>query len=80
MVGYPVRHFFYGLPSIYCRNSELFRFFIGDHNFRTVSGLWNNKSVRVDFPTLDALCDALHCDVGDLLKHEPNGQKPGRKS
>ena len=47
-------------------------------NFRTVSGLWNGKSARVDFPTLDALCKALECNVGDFLEYvaeKPNKRK-----
>ena len=46
-------------------------------NSITISKLWNNKSSRVDFPTLDALCKALDCQIGDLIKYVPD--EPAKK-
>jgi putative transcriptional regulator len=35
----------------------------------TVSGLWNNNTLRVDLTTLNALCVALQCQPGDLMEY-----------
>ena len=35
----------------------------------TVSGLWNNNTLRVDLATLNALCKTLNCQPGDLLEY-----------
>jgi len=37
--------------------------------YSTISDLYHNKTRRVDLTTLDALCIALECSVGDLLQH-----------
>lgn len=33
----------------------------------TVSNLYNDKATRVDYETLDKLCDLFECEVGDLI-------------
>lgn len=35
--------------------------------------LKNGRAKAVRFSTLEALCEALDCQPGDLLIHEPNG-------
>ncbi len=35
--------------------------------------LKNGRAKAVRFTTLEALCDALACQPGDLLRHEPDG-------
>jgi putative transcriptional regulator len=34
--------------------------------------LAEGKTDRVEFETLDKLCDYFRCDVADLFSHEPN--------
>ena len=36
--------------------------------------LKNGRAKAVRFTTLEALCDALDCQPGDLLRHEPDGR------
>lgn len=36
----------------------------------TVSGLYEGTSERVDLETLDKLCNALECSLGDILEHK----------
>ncbi len=48
-------------------------------NFKTVSALWNNQTVRVDLSTLNALCEALHCTPGDLLEYVSEPTAKGKK-
>jgi putative transcriptional regulator len=42
----------------------------------TLHKLYNEQSTRIDFETIDKLCDLLNVGVGDLLKYVPN-QKNG---
>ncbi len=37
-----------------------------------LSILKNNKAKAIRFSTLDAICKALDCDVGDILVFEPD--------
>jgi putative transcriptional regulator len=37
--------------------------------YSTISDLYHNKARRIDVGTLDALCTALKCGVGDVLEH-----------
>ena len=41
--------------------------------------LWNDRTRRVDFHTLDRLCAVLGCTTGDLLEYVPDqaGQDQG---
>ena len=34
----------------------------------TISMLYNEKANRIDFKTLDKLCDCLDCDICDIIK------------
>jgi putative transcriptional regulator len=45
----------------------------------TVSGLWNNSTLRVDLTTLNALCVALQCQPGDLMEYVLEAPTPQRK-
>jgi putative transcriptional regulator len=46
--------------------------------FANVSILKNGRARAIRFSTLTALCDALHCQPGDLLKVTPHRQaEPG---
>lgn len=40
--------------------------------------LWKDDFAQIGKVTLDKLCSALECGVGDLLIHEPNGK--GKKT
>lgn len=41
-----------------------------------LSILKNNKAKAVRFSTLEALCQALQCQPGDLLEYRPGGAGP----
>jgi putative transcriptional regulator len=45
----------------------------------TVSGLWNNNTLRVDLNTLNALCETLHCQPGDLLEYVPEPVRSSKR-
>lgn len=36
----------------------------------TLSNLCNNKTSSVQFSVLDKICDALDCEISDILEHE----------
>lgn len=36
----------------------------------TVSNLYNNKATRIDFETIEKLCDLFHCDLTELFALE----------
>lgn len=38
--------------------------------------LKNGRAKAVRFSTLQALCEALECQPGDLLRFEPDGAEP----
>ena len=46
-------------------------------SYSTINELVHNKTTRVTFATLDALCAALDCQVGDLLDYASD-RKRGR--
>ncbi len=46
---------------------------------QTVSGLWNNNTLRVDLSTLNALCRTLQCRPGDLLEYVPDSSAPSKR-
>lgn len=35
----------------------------------TISMLYNEKAKRIDFQTLDKLCECLNCDVADIIEY-----------
>ncbi len=37
----------------------------------TLHKLYNEQSTRIDFETIDKLCQLLNVEVGDLLKYVP---------
>lgn len=37
-------------------------------NRNTISNLYHEKVKRIDFDTIDKLCDFFNCEVGDLLE------------
>ena len=39
-----------------------------------LSILKNNKAKAVRFSTLDAICKALNCSVGDIIEYVPGGE------
>lgn len=39
-----------------------------------LSKLKNNKVTAIRFSTLEAICDALHCQPGDLMEYSENEQ------
>lgn len=38
----------------------------------TLSRICNNKTSSIDFSVLDKICDALNCEVSDILIHNKN--------
>jgi len=38
----------------------------------TISDLYNETANGISFQDLDALCEALGCDISDLLERVPN--------
>jgi putative transcriptional regulator len=45
--------------------------------YSTINALYHGKTERVEFGTLEAICEVLDCGVGDLLEYVP-GKKRGR--
>jgi putative transcriptional regulator len=45
-----------------------------------LSILKTGKARAVRFSTLDALCEALSCQPGDILRHERDGPAPQRET
>lgn len=45
-----------------------------DISLANLSILKNNKCKAIRFSTLDALCTALACNVGDIIEHMPGEQ------
>ena len=39
---------------------------------RTISELYHDKVTRIDYGTLNKLCEFLKCDLPDLLKYTPD--------
>jgi putative transcriptional regulator len=39
--------------------------------YSTINALYHAKTERVEFATLDALCEVLGCGVGEILEHVP---------
>src|SRR6266571_1084106 len=45
--------------------------------YSTINALYHGKTERVEFATLEALCEVLECGVGEILEHVPE-RKRGR--
>lgn len=41
-------------------------------SYQTLWRLYHDKTERVDFATLNAICAALNVEVGDILKYTPD--------
>ncbi len=37
--------------------------------YSTINALYHGKTERVEFATLEVLCEVLECGVGDILEH-----------
>jgi putative transcriptional regulator len=42
--------------------------------YSTVNDLYHGKTRRIELATLDVLCRALNCRVGDLLEYVPEAE------
>ncbi len=42
-----------------------------------LSILKNGRARAIRFSTLEAICEALNCQPGDILEYSPNPPKPG---
>lgn len=40
----------------------------------TLSRICNNKTTSIEFSVLDKICEALNCDVSDILQKEQNNK------
>ena len=38
----------------------------------TVTNLYKEKATRIDFNTMDSLCELFDCSVGDLFERSPD--------
>ena len=47
-----------------------------DITMANLSILKNNKARAIRFSTLEAICDALECQPGDLLEYVPDEKAP----
>lgn len=45
--------------------------------YSTINALYHGKTERVEFATLQALCEVLGCEVGEILEYVPV-KKQGR--
>jgi putative transcriptional regulator len=43
--------------------------------YSTINELYNGKTKRVTFATLEALCAALDCDVCELIRYVPEKRR-----
>ena len=47
--------------------------------YSTINALYHGKTERVGFGTLEALCDVLDCEVGEILEYVPEKKKKRAK-
>jgi putative transcriptional regulator len=40
--------------------------------YSTINALYHGKTERIEFATLEKLCEVLGCGVGDLLSYAPD--------
>src|SRR3989454_10430450 len=45
--------------------------------YSTINALYHGKTERVEFATLEALCEVLECGVGEILEHVPEKRRGG---
>ena len=43
--------------------------------YSTINALYHGKTERVEFATLEALCEVLECPVGEILEHVPEKKR-----
>src|SRR2546422_10560605 len=43
--------------------------------YSTINALYHGKTERVEFATLEALCDVLEWGVGEILEHVPEKKR-----
>lgn len=43
--------------------------------YSTINEMSNNRTRRIDFDTIDLLCSALGCSVGDIIEYEPDTRR-----
>ncbi len=41
----------------------------------TISDIYNEMAERISLEHLDRICEALECDLADLIEYLPNGNK-----
>ena len=44
--------------------------------YSTINALYHEKTERIEFATLEKLCEVLECRVSDLLDFAPNPKRP----
>lgn len=48
-------------------------------SYPTLWSLYHEKTTRIDFNTINAICKALVVQVGDLFEYVEMGEKPKKK-
>lgn len=48
--------------------------------YSTINALYHEKTERIEFATLDKLCQVLECGVGDLIQHVSPGPRRDARS
>ena len=43
--------------------------------YSTINALYHEKTERIEFATLDKLCEVLACGVGDILERVPETEQ-----
>ena len=43
--------------------------------YSTINALYHGKTERVEFATLDAICEAVGCEVGEIIEYVPEKKR-----
>jgi putative transcriptional regulator len=43
--------------------------------YSTINALYHEKTERIEFTTLEKLCEVLDCDVGEILERAPEKKR-----
>ena len=43
--------------------------------YSTINALYHGKTERIEFGTLEKLCEVLECGIGEILEYVPNVRK-----
>ena len=43
--------------------------------YSTINALYHEKTERIEFATLEKLCEVLGCRVGDVIEHVPGAEE-----